>query len=268
MEDLLVDIHLAQSMAQESGGDTLDYGYKQSLYFAAALEKHGVTKADFDSSLTYYYIRADRFNDIYKNVAKRLSEQARDLGATEGEVNNFVAMKNSSDTIDIWRGDLSLMLIPYAPYNRYDFVQKADTSYRKGDSFLFIVHSDFIYQSGSRNVQACIAMKYDNDSVVSRTANFSSSGVNQVHIPQNDDHKVKEIRGFIYLAPEKEVSTSLKLMAVKNIQLFKFRKKQEEKPKDDAADGDRQGAAGQNADKKDSTNKTKEPIDTLKTKTL
>ena len=105
MEDLLVDIHLAQSMAQESGGDTLDYGYKQSLYFAAALEKHGVTKADFDSSLTYYYIRADRFNDIYKNVAKRLSEQARDLGATEGEVNNFVAMKNSSDTIDIWRGD-------------------------------------------------------------------------------------------------------------------------------------------------------------------
>ncbi len=65
MEDLLVDIHIAQSMAQESMWDSMDYDYKQTLYFAAALEKHGVTKAEFDSSLTYYYVRADRFSDIF-----------------------------------------------------------------------------------------------------------------------------------------------------------------------------------------------------------
>jgi len=237
MEDLLIDIHLAHSMSQEDG-DTMPFDYKENLYFAAALEKHGVSKALFDSSLTYYYVRADRFSDIYKNVARRLSEQALALGATDGEVARFTAMRNSSDTIDIWRGQLSAMLIPYPPYNRYDFEQKADTSFRKGDSFMFIVNSDFIYQSGARNVVACIVIKYDNDSIVSRTSNFSSSGVNQVRVPQNGDHLVKEIKGFIYLAPEREYSSSLKLMLVKNMQLFKFRKKQEETAPADSTDTD------------------------------
>lgn len=227
MEDLLVDIHLAQSMAQE-GTDTLPTDYKENLYFAAALAKHGVTKAEFDSSLTYYYIRADRFSEMYKHVAKRLSEQALAQGATEGEVNRFAAMKNSSDTADIWRGQLSVMLMPYPAYNRYDFEQKADTSFRNGDSFIFIVNSDFIYQSGAHSVQACLVMKYDNDTVISRTANFSSSGVNQVRMPQNGNHKVTEIKGFVYMAPEREYSPSLKLMFLRNMQLIKFRNQKDE----------------------------------------
>ncbi len=255
MEDLLVDIHIAQSMAQESMWDSMDYDYKQTLYFAAALEKHGVTKAEFDSSLTYYYVRADRFSEIYKNVAKRLSDQALALGTTEGEVTRYSRTAVSSDTMDIWRGELSVMLIPYAPYNRYDFVQKADTSFRKGDSFLFIVNTDFIYQSGSRQVQGCIAIKYDNDSIVNRMVSMSSGGINQVRIPQNGDHKVKEIKGYIYLKPEKEVTTTLRLMSVKNIQLIKFRKKEE--PKEDKEPKEPKEAK-----------EPKEPIDTLKTKQL
>jgi len=231
MEDLLVDIHLAQSMAQE-GTDTLPTDYKENLYFAAALAKHGVTKAQFDSSLTYYYIRADRFSDMYKHVAKRLSEQALAQGATEGEVNRFASMLNSSDTTDVWRGQFSAMLIPYPPYNRFDFEQKADTSFREGDSFMFIANTGYIYQSGSRSVQACLVMKYDNDSIISRTASFSSSGINQLRMPRNGDHQVKEIWGYIYMAPEREYSPSLKLMLVKDMQLIKFRNKKDEMPAD------------------------------------
>lgn len=266
MEDLLVDIHIAQSMAQENMWDSLDYDYKQTLYYAAALKKHGVTKAEFDSSLTYYYIRADRFSDIYKNVARRLSDQALALGSTEGEIQHYANISNNSDTIDVWTGKFSVMLIPYPPYHRYDFVQKADTSFRKGDSFLFIVHTDFIYQSGSRSAQACITMKYDNDSIVSRVANFSSTGVNQVRIPHNGDHKVKEIRGYIYLAPEKEATTTLKLMAVKNIQLIKMRRPMTEEEKKDSVRSARKDF-GMDIGKDSASSHKKEPIDTIKTKT-
>lgn len=252
MEDLLVDMHIAQSMAQESGWDSLDQDYKQTLYFASVLRKHGVTKADFDTSLTYYYVRADRFSDIYKNVAKRLSDKALAMGSTEGEVNRIASsFSNSGDTINVWRGKLSVMLTPYAPYNRYDFEQKADTSFRNGDSFIFILNTDFIYQSGYRNATACIAMRYDNDSVVSRTMGLSTVGVNQVRVPQYGNHRVREIKGFIYLAPDKEITTTLKLMAVKNIQLFKLRKKQKNEEANDSTD-----------------TKKKQPNDSLKTKTL
>jgi len=223
MEDILYDIHIAQAMADEDRNGE-KYDYNQTLYFAAVLEKHGVTKADFDSSLVYYYIRADRFVDIYKRVAKRLSDDALELGASEGEIVRYSKLTNSSDTTDIWTGNLSMMLMPYAPYNRYDFVQKSDTSFRKGDSFLFMVNSDFIIQSGAREGRAVIAVHYDNDTVVSRTTNISSSGVTQLQVPMLADRKAKEIRGFIYMAPEKEVTTTLKLMAIKNIRLIKFRK--------------------------------------------
>lgn len=226
MEDLLYDYHIAQTMAEENGQTPEEKDYYQTLYFATVLEKHGVTKAEFDSSLVYYYIRADKFNDIYRNVTKRLGEKAVTLGASENEVNRYAYMQENEDTMDIWKGPVSAMLIPYPPYNRLDFVQKADTSFRKGDSFMLMLNNDFIYQSGSRLAEACLAVVYDNDTIISRTMPCSSTGMNQLHIPDNDDHAVKEVRGYIYLTPEKEKNTSLKLMVVKNIQLIKFRRKE------------------------------------------
>ena len=233
MEDLLYDFHIAQAMANENAKTDEENHFDQTLYFAAVLEKHGVTKEKFDSSLVYYYIRADRFNDMYKHIAKRLGEDALALGASEGEVNHYSKLTANGDTTDVWMGKLSTMLIPHAPYNKMDFVQKADTSFRKGDSFMFIINTDFIYQAGSRTAEACIALRYDNDTIVSKTAGLSSAGISQIRIPEYDNHMVKEIRGYIYLAPEREVTSLLKLMAVKSIQLIKFRKKEaeEKKPK-------------------------------------
>ena len=248
MEDILYDYHIAQAMADIDGDEEDKSDYYRTLYFAAVLEKHGVTKAEFDSSLTYYYVRADRFSEMYKNVAERLGKEALSLGASEGEVAHYSKLVSGSDTTDVWVGQLSAMLVPYPPYNHIDFEQKADTSFRKGDSFIFMLYTDFIYQSGVRNAEACITMRYDNDTVVSRAFNLSSSGINQIRIPELVGRQVKEIKGFFYLEPEKETTTALKLMAIKNIQLIKFRKK--ELPKDST------------------TTEKKTPIDTLKTKVL
>jgi hypothetical protein len=111
-----------------------------------------------------------------------------------------------------------------------------------------MVNSDFIIQSGSRDAKAVIAVRYDNDTVVCKTTGISTSGVCQLQVPELSGRKAKEISGFIYLTPEKEETTNLKLLAIKNIRLIKFRKK--ELPKDSVA-----------TDKK-------QPIDTLKTRTL
>ena len=226
MEDILCDFHLSQAMADQNGKTDAERDYLKTLYFASVLEKHGVTKADFDSSLVYYYVRADRFSDMYKHVAERLTDQAMELGANEGEVNHFANLNAGGDTTDVWTGNLSQILLPYAPYNVFSFVQKADTSFRKGDSFMLILGTDFIYQNGMRNAEACLAIRYDNDSVISRATGLSSTGVNQLRIPANGNHLVKEIRGFVYLTPEKEPTTTLKLMFIRGIQLIKFRKQE------------------------------------------
>ena len=43
------------------------------------------------------------------------------------------------------------MLVPSVPYNRFDFEVKADTSFRKGDTYLLSFDTNFIYQSGSKD---------------------------------------------------------------------------------------------------------------------
>ena len=236
MENLLYDLHIAQAMANEAGRSEGDLGYKQNLYFAAVLEKHGVTKAEFDSSLIYYYIRADRFDDMYKHVVERLSNEAMALGASEGELNRYANLNANGDTVNIWTGDLSAILVPYAPFNLFTFEQKADTSFRKGDSFMFIVNTEYIIQSGSRSAQVCIAVRYENDTIVSRTSSLSSSGISQIRVPENGNLKAKEIRGYIYMTPEKEPTTVLKLLSVKDLQLIKFRKKQQLKTENDESE--------------------------------
>ena len=226
MEDLLHDLHIAQAMANDAGNRQGDLGYTQTLYFAAVLEKHGVTKADFDSSLAYYYIRADRFSDMYKHVAERLSNEAMALGASEGELNRYANLNANGDTVNIWTGEPSVILVPYPPYNIYSFEQKADTSFRKGDSFMFMLNTEYIFQSGSRTAQACIVVRYENDTIVSRTSSLSTSGISQIRVPVNGELRPTDIRGYIYMAPEKEPTTTLKLLSVKDLQLIKFRKQQ------------------------------------------
>ena len=227
MEDILYDYYVSQGMASMSGPNYGNEDYKRDLYFNAVLKKHGVTKAEFDSSLVFYYTRADYFVKVYKNVQERLSEEAIRLGASEGEVERFTSQSLSTDTANVWEGVRSALLVPYAPYNRLQFIQKADTSFRKGDSFMLTFKSDFLYQGGSKDAIAYLAVRYDNDSVVSQTTHFSVSGNTQVRIAAID-LKAKEVKGYFYLGGSYENSPDLKMLFLSDIRLIKFRKQKKD----------------------------------------
>lgn len=228
MEDILYDYYIAQGIATLPGQQSGSEDYRRDLYFNSVLNKHGVTRAEFDSSLVYYYTRADRFVEIYKNIQERMSDDALELGATEGEVERFTATQSlTGDTASIWEGMRSVRLMPQAPYNKMQFVQKADTSYHKGDSFMLTFKSDFLYQSGNKDGLAYIAVKYENDSVIAQTSHFSVSGLNQLRF-SSVDLMPKEIVGYFYLGQGYEKSSELKLLSISDIQLIRFHKKKGE----------------------------------------
>ena len=193
------------------------------------MKKHHVTQAEFDSSLVYYYTRADRFAKIYENVQKRLSDEALALGTSSSEVERFTSKSLSGDTTEIWEGRRHTMLLPKPPYHIYQFSQKADSAFRQGDSFLMTVNSTFLIQSGSRNATAYLAVIYENDSVVSQYTNISSSGSATLRIP-NCNLKAKEIRGFFYMAQRQATDNQndVCLLFLDQIQLVRFHQKQNE----------------------------------------
>jgi len=217
MENILVDYHLAMSMAE----DTPERGYNKQYYLESVLQKHGVTRADFDSSLVYYYTRSDRFDAMYKRVADRLEEKALALGATEGEIGRYSSLKGEGDTANIWAEKNMMVMRPMPPYNRYDFALPADTTFRRGDSFLMQFMLDYMYQDGNKEGMVYVAVDYP-DTIMSYQQRISYSGLIQLRIPANNTADIKGIRGYFFLGGVSEPTTTQRLLFVNNIQLIRF----------------------------------------------
>ena len=135
MRDILYDYHIAMAMARQKGGGEADF--HRSLYFQLVLKKHNVTEAEFDSSLVYYYSHAYRLKDIYNEVNDRLDEEASTLGVAVGDISRYSQYSENGDTANIWNQQTDLLLIPRPTMNRFDFTVKSDSTFRRGDSFMF-----------------------------------------------------------------------------------------------------------------------------------
>lgn len=241
MEDILVEYHLARAIAQREGGTYEETNYREALYIESVLKKYGYTKEQFDSSLMYYYKRADRFDDIYRSVADRLEEQALLLGATEGEIGMYASYDNTGDTANIWADRAMLAMMPLPPYNHWDFQVEVDSSFRKNDSFMMQFMADYMFQDGTRDAILYVSVTYDNDTTISKTSRFASSGLMQLRIPEYD-HNIKKMRGFFYLSGGNERTTTTRLLFLNNIQLIRFHSpKQEDEAKKDSIESDTNG---------------------------
>ena len=229
MEDLMYDYYLSQGISN-SQPRTTDYDRRYNMQ--AVLKKYGLTNAEFDSTLVYYYNHMELMDAIYSNIQKRLGDEALELGASEGEVERFTIQSVSGDTTDVWEGKRQLMLLPIPPYHIVQFSQKADTSYYKGDSFLLTFGSRFLVQSGSRNATVYLAVTYENDSVVSATTPINVSGGTTLRI-NACDQKAKQLDGYIYMPRRDQTdnASEIPLLLLDRIQLMRFHHK--EKPEDE-----------------------------------
>ena len=223
MEDILYDYHLAQAMAMNPNTDQTPSS-NDELYRKAVFKKYGITEAEFDSSMVYYMRHTEQLHGIYEHLAKRFSDEALELGADQSDVNKYSVLTNKGDTANIWAGNKSVVLTPQAPFNRLAFNIEADTTFHKGDRFLFKFSTMFLFQDGVKDGVAAIALKYENDSVVSQVVHVTSSDNYKIDLPTDDKHTVKEINGFIFLGRGGSSQTTLKLVFVNNIQIIRFHK--------------------------------------------
>jgi hypothetical protein len=236
MEDILVDYHLVRALAHNTDVPYDSIPYFQAKCLQSVFRKHGITQEQFDSSMVYYYTRADRFQDVYKRVAARLEERALILGATEGEIGKYASFNATGDTANIWADRTRMAMMPTPPFNRWDFRQEIDSTYQRGDSFLLQFMSDYIYQDGSKNGVVYVTCTYEDDkgrdTIISRNLHFLASGISQLNFPAYDDGDLKELRGFFYLGDGNDRTTTVRLLFLNNVQLIRFHKKHEETKKD------------------------------------
>ena len=223
MEDILYDYHVSQAMARNEG----DINYNKNFYFQSVLKKYDVTEAEFDSSLVYYFTHVRRLQEIYENVNERLNDEAKSLGASVGSMNANQQYSTTGDTANIWKMQTDVMLMARPIVNRFDFSVKADTSFYKGDSFMFQFNTEFIWQSGPKDAVLCIVTRYEGDSIVQHVSHVTTPGNVQMRIPANSKQKLRAMDGFVYLDSEGDADQR-RIMFINNIQLIRFHNKQTE----------------------------------------
>ena len=84
MRSVLVDLHKTDALLQVHG---LHHGHDgdEDRYYAAVLEQHGVTQAQFDSSLVWYTHHPQLFDKIYPKVLNDLHKEYEEFVALHPE---------------------------------------------------------------------------------------------------------------------------------------------------------------------------------------
>ena len=228
MTDVLVDIHLAQGMAEARGEDVDATRYK---YLHAVFNKHHITEAEFDSSMVYYSGRAEDFTFIYNDVVTRIRAQAERLGLEAMAQDQFASLTSEGDTANVWLGKDFACIVPNRVGCIYSFRMNADSTFRQGDSFIWRFKSQFVGRSMNNEAIALLSFYYDNDTVAAQTDLIRNSPKNELRYSPNsklDTLNLCSIAGFIYL-PMVNSADQPKPLLVSEMQLIRMHKKVEVK---------------------------------------
>lgn len=102
MTQILADVHLAESMVTDSKYE-ID-SKEHNRVFSGVLEKHHITKSEFDSAVAYYSANPLVYQKIYENVIEVLTQREMAVLAIKDSL--IVDHAANVDTIrDLWKGD-------------------------------------------------------------------------------------------------------------------------------------------------------------------
>lgn len=129
MEELLFDMHLAEAEIDNNYSQFNDSARKQQL-FDAVFQKHGVTKAAFDTSLVWYAANLDIYLEIYDRLIPRYTQLKDTLNARIQRQNELEAKAKR-----LWEHDSSFTLRPFSPENMFTFRLDTSMYFEAGDMY-------------------------------------------------------------------------------------------------------------------------------------
>lgn len=194
METLLYKYELARALAANQ--DSTDI--RGRAYVLSVLREEGVTEAEFDSSLVWYYQHMEILAKVYERVGNRLNNELSLMGAATNEVTRYSNLTSEGDTANIWPGRNYYLLSNNGFSNRFSFDIPADTSFLPSDIFKLNFHAEFVQRMGSRHAVAILAVQYNNDSIGRNEYHIYGSGDQSLTL-STSARPVKRVYGFVYM---------------------------------------------------------------------
>ena len=129
MQNVLYDLHRADAILRQYD---LELGPDEVLakYYEVVLEKHGITQAQFDSSLVWYTDHPSRFDKIYPKIEKHCKDEYTEIMKTleveasiEEQVRNLPPFEDVIQRdlyglpTDLWQEPKLAVEVPYCDKN-------------------------------------------------------------------------------------------------------------------------------------------------------
>ncbi len=218
MEQVLYDYHLAQALIATLQEEER---YKAEMYIESVYEKNGITHEEFDSSMVYYNRHADELKDIYNNLHDRFTVINEKLQLQTGN-NEMMTFSENGDTTNIWGGKKLIVLRNKEILNKEIFTIKADTSFHKGDRFIFKANTRFVNtEKRSRNYRLtmCLTVNYSDGKTISEYQHIMSSSAKQITLNTDRTKEIEQVNGFFYY---EGLYDERNFIIVDNIELIKI----------------------------------------------
>ena len=199
MEAILYDYHLAKTM-----GEQLPYNeaYKRTLYIESVFKKHGITQAEFDTSMVWMTHHPDVLRDIYEKINERLKIEKENIDNLIAIHDNKPKESKAGDSIDVWAWPRVYQLTGMPFDNKMTFNLPSDPNFQPRDTLRWQVR--FLFPEGHSlpDSSHCPVMAmqifYEKDSIISTLRRIYSSGVETLSLSADTLGKIERIYGFVY----------------------------------------------------------------------
>lgn len=204
LADFLYDLYRLEAIIDMNPeafpSDSVKRVAKQSLF-----QKHGITQAEYDSSLVWYATNFEAYNTVHKKVMMRLQDDNKELtaemanapqehksAADDAQKHKMYAAKG--DTADIWNDDRSLMLTAGLKRGYFAFDFDPDGEHRKGDKYLLGMKM----LSFNNTFGLMLAAEYADGTVSIASRNASLNGWTELALQTDSTRNVRRIFGYIH----------------------------------------------------------------------
>lgn len=204
MEDVLYDYHLMQGVIDQLPSE--ERVEKAQDYLNAVYEKHGITEAQFDSSVIYYNRHTKDLYKIYTNLKNRYTAANEEIQIVNGNNDMMAIYATGGDTTNLWSSASLIALRNKDLQNKESFTIHADTSFRRNDQFILTLTPLFLKESHEDyDISLCVGLgvMYTDGKHIGTTRVINNSGTQQLTIKAESDQKIKSITGFFYYRGKK-----------------------------------------------------------------
>lgn len=157
MVDLLVDVHKAEGLMELQASQHGDQDFQKSV-MAAVLVEHGVSRAQYDSSLMWYARHLKQLVRVYSHVDERLLEEYDSWSALSSQSKDF-STSEQGDSVQLWSMRNYVILDRTRFLERRFWELESDSNFLSGDTLRWTF--DVEHLSDGQKLMASIAFSRD-----------------------------------------------------------------------------------------------------------